>query len=415
MRRRWRPLGVFAILALLILITVEPAGRGNEGTVLALPSFKGLNYGVPLTSSADWVGTAWLQANRWPQVRPAMAADLTFIEQRHLGRVVRLFIAIDQLMNWNSVTGFAGFKDRELSNLSQALDLFDAHGIKVIAVLFDQEVRGSPGNFRFQALDGHHDAMRGGYLQATGEFLSWLGERSTIAAIDLFNEAYSSLGTDGRLPKPPAADPVSPGYSGATVHQFLRDLYTAAKRANDHIPLTVSDATLYWQPQPDLSRYDDILDFYDVHVYDDHPNLQNVRRALDKPYIVGEAGAAIVGGHFSDQAVEPGVIQSLLEEGRANGAEAVLVHSIANQNVFPASHDRLTPTGEVLAKFDASGTSLREPSIWPIVEGKARLVLFVTTAAALSARSTGSSSSSKYATKEETWVRPLLQPWPGGP
>ena len=121
-----------------------------------------------------------------------------------------------------------------------------------------------------------------------------------------------------------------------------------------------------------------------------------------------------MGSHFSDQAVEPGVIQSLLEQGKANGAGAVLVHSIANQNVFPASHDRLTPTGEVLAQFDASAAALSKPSIWPIVEWKDPLVLFVTPGVILSAMPVGSSCSN-YTGKEGTWVRPLLQPWPAGP
>jgi hypothetical protein len=414
MSRAGRLLGILAVVGLLFLLTVEPA-RQTESMAPYLPLFKGLNYGVPLTQSGDWVGTAWLQADRWPQVRPAVNADLDFVERHHLGRVIRLFVAIDQLMYWDTARGFIGFREQELANLDEALDLFDAHGIRVIAVLFDQEVVSSPGNFRFQALDGRHDTMRAGYVRAVGQLMQRLGDRSTVAAVDLFNEAYSSLGTTGGLPRPPAPDPTSPGYPAPVVHQFLKDIYAAAKQANARIPLTVSDATLYWQPQPDLSRYDDILDFYDVHVYDDHPNLSNLRLALDKPYIVGEAGAAVVGEHFTDQAIEAGAVRALLEQGRADGARAVLVHSIANQNVFPRTHDRLTPTGEVLSQFEAGGAALQKPSVWPIVEAKLSLVSFVTANWALSAIPGGPRASIDFAGKEETWVRPPQQPWPGGP
>jgi len=267
-------------VVLLALLTIEPAPPAVGVAVRpSLPSYKGLNYGVPLTQDGDWVGTAWLRPSAWPAVRPAIAADLVFIEQHHLGRVVRLFIALDQLMDWDRSLGFRGFRAAELAHLDETLDLFDAHGIRAVAVLYDQEVISSPGNFRFAALDGRHAAMRDGYLRATEGFLARYRQRATVAAWDLFNEAYASLGTGGGRPRPPAPDPVSPGYQTSTVHSFLHDLYLAARRAAPDAPLTVSDATLYFQPQPDLSLYDDILDFYDVHVYDDHPRLEALSRS----------------------------------------------------------------------------------------------------------------------------------------
>ena len=177
--------------------------------------------------------------------------------------------------------------------------------------------------------------------------------------------------------------------------------------------MTVSDATLYWQPQPDLSLYDDVLDFYDAHVYDDRPNLRNLKRALDKPYIIGEAGAAIVPEHFTDQAIEARVVESLLEQGRAEGARAVLVHSIASQNVFPASRDRLTPTGEVLSRFERTSANRTKPSVWPIVGAKLPLVSFVTADWVTSA--VPRTRRSNVAGKQETWEGPLQQPWPSGP
>jgi len=399
-------------VVLLALLTIEPAPAAVGVAVRpSLPSYKGLNYGVPLTQDGDWVGTAWLRPSAWPAVRPAIAADLVFIEQHHLGRVVRLFIALDQLMDWDRSLGFRGFRAAELAHLDETLDLFDAHGIRAVAVLYDQEVISSPGNFRFAALDGRHAAMRDGYLRATEEFLARYRQRATVAAWDLFNEAYASLGTGGGRPRPPAPDPVSPGYQTSTVHSFLHDLYLAARRAAPDAPLTVSDATLYFQPQPDLTLYDDILDFYDVHVYDDHPRLEALSHTLDKPFIIGEAGAAVEGDAFADQRIEPGVVESILEQGRRAGALAVLVHSIASQNVFPATRDRLTPTGEVLASFDAAQASRSE---WPIVLRALSLVHFVTTIGGIW-RWRRTPVAEIAAGREGLWKRPSGSAWAAGP
>jgi hypothetical protein len=376
MIRAYRVVAVLVLGAALTLLTIEPgSGPRTVDRTLELPSYKGLNYGVPLTLDGKWVGTGWLRVDRWPSVYAAMAADLKFVEAHHLGRVVRLFVALDQLMEWDSRDQFIRFDKDALARLDKAFDLFDAHGIRVIGVLYDQEVQESPGNFRFAAIDGKHPAMRSGYLVATEQFLRRYQQRSTISGWDLFNEAYASLGTSGGRPRPPAPDPVSPGYPTSLVHDFLRDLYLAAKQAQPDAPLTISDATLYWQPQPDLSLYGDILDFYDVHVYDDHPRLTNLRVILNKPFIIGEAGAAVVGNAFTDQTVEPAVIRSILEQGRQAGATAVLVHSIASQNIFPSTRDRLTPAGEVLAEYTAAEGGSAE---WPIVPIALSLVGFVT-------------------------------------
>jgi hypothetical protein len=376
MPRRVVPL-VGLLLIAMGLVTFGSLQRHYEtaSTALHFPTLKGLNYGVPLGRNGAWVGTTWLRSgtdtnDQWTDVRDQMAGDLAFVRQHHLGRVIRLFVALDQLIQWTDAGDFRGFDETGLANFTRVLSLFAEHDLKMVAVLYDQEVIASPGNFRIQTLDGHHPAMRDGYLRATRLFLQRFGSNPTIIAWDLFNEAYSSLGTDSNLPPPPAADPTSPGYSEETVHAFLRDLYLVAKQTAPQAWFTVSDATLYWKPRPDLRRYADVLDFYDVHVYDDHPTLIDLRGRFDKPFIVGEAGAAVAGHHFRDQTIEPGVVRTLLEAGQVAGALAVLVHSVADQNVFPASHDRLTPTGAVLSGFpDAAQAS----AIWPLVEKCDRL------------------------------------------
>lgn len=332
-------------------------------STLSFPSSKGLNYGIPRTERGEYVGTQWLRSgpgkDYWSSVRPAIAADLDFIVRHNLGNVVRTFIGLDQAMIWDAQDGFQGFDDRTLSHFEETLDLFDARRVKMIAVLYDQEEVGNVGNFHFAALDGNHPRMRSNYLRATALFLQRFGQRKTIVAWDLFNEAYINLGRDGGFPPPPAPDPVSPGYSRSVVQAWLQDLYRAAKRAAPTAWFTVSDAQLYWSPHPDLSRYDGILDFYDIHIYDDHPKLPDWKSALHKPYIIGEAGAGIKGNHFRDQRINPGAVRYFLEHAEAAGVSLVLVHAIADDNVFPATRDRLTPTGVVLANF--KGRTDRSP------------------------------------------------------
>ena len=369
------------VLIALVLITVAspsraaPAARGS----LQFSSIKGLNYGIPLGTGGTWLGTSWLRSStgfrdNWSRARPQIEADLDFVSRHHLGRVIRVFIGLDQLMEWDPASGFTGFHQASLANFSTMISLFQAHDLQMVAVLYDQEEVSSPGNFHYEALDGRHGAMRRGYLEAARDFVGRFGSGPTIAAWDLFNEAYGSLGPDAGHPRPPAADPVSPNYPDSVVHRFLRDLYLAAKAAAPHAWFTVSDGNLYVQPAPDLSRFDDILDFYDVHAYDDHPDLSQLRNRLDKPFIVGEAGAALRGDHLHDPAAQAGSVRDFLEQAQASGALTVLIHSISDQNVFPSTHDRLTPAGIELSRFDGS---TQATATWPIVRDAIPLVLFV--------------------------------------
>jgi hypothetical protein len=322
------------------------SGPGQAGP--ALPSVKGLNYDGPAGSGGQWLGTRWLRPDGgWTAARPRLQADLDFIASHGLGQVVRVFIGLDQLMVWNTTTGFAGFDAAALANLDQALGMFDAHHLRVLAVVFDQEEVSSPGNFEFQALDGRHAAMRANYLVAVGEFFGRFGTRQTVAGWDLFNEAYNSLGAAGGLPRPPAEDPVSPNYSDETVHAWIEDLYRAAKRAAPQAWLTVSDTTdLYWRDPPDTARYEGAVDFYDIHVYDDHPMARDWAHTLHRPYLLGEVGGDIDHG-FKDQSINSRVVGFWLSHVRALGIRAVLAHS-AGDSIYSLRSNTLTPTGRVI-------------------------------------------------------------------
>ena len=313
------------------------------------PSLKGINYDGPSGPNGEWLGTRWLRPGDggWAAARPALQADLDFIASHGLGRTVRLFIGLDQLLVWNRSTGFVRFDGEALQNLDRALGMFDAHHLSVIAVVFDQEEAASPGNFHVEALDGRHAEMRANYLAAVEQFFRRYGSRPTVVAWDLFNEAYSSLGREGGLQRPPAQDPVSPGYPDGTVHAWMQDLYRAAKRAAPGAWLTVSDTTeLYWKDPPDTAKYAGAVDFYDVHVYDDHPAARSWSRTLDRPYLLGEVGGDVDHG-LRDQSVNSRVVGFWLSHARELGIRAVLAHS-ADGSVYSLSSGTLSATGRVI-------------------------------------------------------------------
>src|SRR5579875_1886567 len=363
--RRWRFLGGWGALLIVLVAGLGACSRPGSsppsatsplpsacrpGTprTLDLPSLVGLNYGTPSTVNGEWVGTAWLQPKVWPLVRPRLQQDLDFIVSHHLGQVQRIFIGLDQLMVWNRSTGFVGFDPVALHNFQEALDIFQAHHLKVIAVIFDQEVRSSPGNFHFEALDGHHPAMRAGYLRALGQFLRRFGSSPVVAAWDLFNEAYNSLGQEGGLPRPPAEDPVSPNYPDAVVHDWIRDLYRTARCASPQAWFTVSDTTdLYWKNPPDTALYTGAVDFYDILVYVMKRRPPDWPRYLHKPYLLGEVGADYP-TDFENPTINAQVVQWWVSHAAALGVKAVLAHD-ASGAIYSLRTGALTPTGRVIA------------------------------------------------------------------
>jgi hypothetical protein len=340
------------LLLVAVLATSCSKTAASPPRALAVPTLAGINYGQPVAADGTWAGSQWLRsgtghADFWDRVKGRFDHDLTLINQRHLGSVVRIFVGLDQLMVWDPVAGYSGFNQEALDNFDQALGMLDRHQIRAFVVLYDQEEQDNLGNFHFEALDGAHPRMRAGYLQATTDFMQRFGDRHTVIGWDLFNEAYNSLGTDGGLPRPPHSDPVSPNYPRAVVHNFLRDLYQAAKRGAPGAMFTVSDTTeIYWHNPPDLQIYDGVLDYYDIHVYDDRPAYPNWRAMLNKPYIVGEAGASTDGDHFEDQKLNPPALRYLLDQAAAHGVSAVLAHG----DLLTSSGD-LTPSGQVIAQF----------------------------------------------------------------
>jgi hypothetical protein len=326
----------------------QPTSRG----LFQLPSDKGLNYGVPTTVNGEWLGSRWLRPHTttdpgWQAAKPRFQADLDFIASHNLGTVLRLFIGLDQLMVWDRSRGFVRYNEAALDNLSQALDMVDAHHQRVFAVLYDQEEVSSPGNFHLQALDGSHPAMRAGYLRALDVFLPRFGSRPTVIGWDLFNEPYNSLGADGGLGKPPGPDPVSPNYSNQTVRAWMLDEYRTARCAAPNAWFTFSDTTeLYWKSPPDTALYAGAVDYYDIHIYDNHPSVRDWRGTLDKPYVLGEVGGS-VGNGLANESVNSRVVGFWLAQGPGLGASAVLAQ-VGGASVYSLKRG-LMRTGQVVA------------------------------------------------------------------
>jgi hypothetical protein len=99
-----------------------------------------------------------------------------------------------------------------------------------------------------------------------------------------------------------------------------------------------------------VGLYRDVVDFYDVHVYDDHPTLRDLKSVLRKPYLLGEVGADTKGEHYRDQRLNSTSVRMLLEQAGAAGASAVLAQG-SEDVLFSRDRRSLTPTGHVLACF----------------------------------------------------------------
>jgi hypothetical protein len=352
-------LAIFLVLTILVdgcasapSPTRSPTAVANTTSrQLQFPSFKGIDYAVPRAQNGLYVGTEWLGVKgtraSWAEVRPSIVADANFMRQNHLGNVLRISIGLDQLVQWNDQMQYVGLDELGLQHFADALSIFAENDIKIIGILFLQEDPDSAGNFRFQALDGNHPNMRSGYLKAEADFLRRFGGNPTIVAWDIFNEAYNVLTLDGGITEATARAKHLPTYSDQVVYTWLQDLYHTAKKAAPDAWFTVSDATDLYRARPNLSKYAGVVDYYDIHVYDDHPHIGNWKTQFDKPFIIGEAGAS----QFRNQAANAPAVQTILDEAWQAGAKAVLLHSIEDHNLFPASRIGLTASGNILAAF----------------------------------------------------------------
>jgi hypothetical protein len=194
-------------------------------------------------------------------------------------------------MRWDAQQGYAGLTAAYLANLDDALATLHRHGIVVDLVVYGA-AKGSRARYQFhtEALDGHHAAMRAGYLQALRDLVRHLARSptaaATVAVLDLFNEAYLQLERFG--------------LSDEVIYRWLQEEYDAAHGAAPGFNYTVSDTTRLLKDDRSWGTMYP-ADVYDIHVYDDkpwaHAALYARGKALGKPWFSGEAGCAP--GHAS--------------------------------------------------------------------------------------------------------------------
>src|SRR5437868_13663629 len=112
-----------AVVALVVVVGMGLSAwaygaAAPNAPVLDGPSRAGLNYGMPNTIDGQWVGTEWLRSRSiggsLEATWPALAADLDFIYNHSLGRVIRLFVGLDQAIVWDAHECFDCFDDPTL-------------------------------------------------------------------------------------------------------------------------------------------------------------------------------------------------------------------------------------------------------------------------------------------------------------
>jgi hypothetical protein len=332
--------------------SATPARSAAATPSLAVP-YTGTDYYIPWPSITgcpywSWLTSCYTNPSATQTAQQQVSSDAAFIAHNGQGAFQRVWVSLDELMYWNATTGYRGFNPRYLANLDDALARFHAYGIKVDLVLYGASKGTSDQNqFHTEALDGNHDTMRAGYLQALRDFVNHLAQNptdtATVAVMDLFNEAYWQLEQFG--------------YSDSVIHQWLVDEYDAAHGAQPGFIYTVSDTTRLLK---DYSRWQGMYpgDVYDIHVYDDAPwnNASFYARALalQKPWFSGEAACASYdtkctyeGDTNCGQPSTCGVsVDSWwLNNLKADGAQAVLVES--STTAWSYAHG---PNGQTLTR-----------------------------------------------------------------
>ena len=194
-----------ALAGLVLGLTFAQTAR--LGIARAAPalsvSYTGMDYYTPSEYFSGcgrwtWLTSCYTNNSNGQTPQQQVSSDTSFMVSASQGGFQRVWISLDQLMNWDSTNGYQGYNVQYLANLDDALARFHAHGIKVDLVLLSWE-DGATDAYQFhpEALDGNHAAMRSNYLQAVRDFVAHMAANSTdvatVAVMDLENEAYYQL------------------------------------------------------------------------------------------------------------------------------------------------------------------------------------------------------------------------------
>jgi len=346
------------------LVSIPIAGADSIRT---LPiGYAGVDYYDPSEYFTHCPDYTWLQnscydnpANPDPP-RKQLVSDLSFVTSQHVGSVQRVWISLDQLMRWSPAWGFSGFRPGALHNVDDMLSLYHLYGIKVILVVYVYDRAGRLNEFRAQALDGNHEAMRSDYLRAERIFLRHLARNSIDVAaapiIELANEPYFQLEEYfndpahlGRFKSCASEGRTDWGcVDQRIIHPWLVDLYQTARRASSKLLYTFSDTGRLLENYAHWSRmYPE--DLIDEHLYAgdpwDHTALYARALRFTQPWIATEVGCATgnVGCTYSGVASSPVDSWWLKNLGR-DGAQAVLVDSHVTVWDYPDGPNSQVPT-----------------------------------------------------------------------
>lgn len=266
----------------------SPSGAGSAGT----------NFYQPISSDCPYY-SAWT-TDCYDDSRQRIDRALQFLAENGGGDLQRVWISLDQLFScFDEETGFCGYDEAALSNVADTLRLMAEQDQRAVLVLYAQPNRDSDVNFfRVEALDGEHEEMRAGYIEAAVEFVRFIAAdpaaASAVYAMDMQNEGYfqnrralqalgSVCGRDGRCIDRELSLP------------FFTDMYEALEEAAPDFDYTVSalsgellgSSQEYW-----VSMYP--VDVYDIHLYSSQPEAEQPMlaraRDLPAPWFAGETG-----------------------------------------------------------------------------------------------------------------------------
>ncbi len=144
------------------------------------------------------------------------------------------------------------------------------------------------------------------------------------------------------------------------MYDFYHDFYAAVRGAGTRQPVGMdSIATVSSILEMDkagtlvnLSWYRDVADFYNIHLYNDAGAVPSQAARLDKPWIIGEAGASEQGLHYGDPRYETPALAAFLANGWRLGARATLPWSFTDSKAlvrFENGRPELGPSGRMLA------------------------------------------------------------------
>jgi hypothetical protein len=204
---------------------------------------------------------------------------------------------------------------------------------------------------------GRRDARRHNYMQVIAAWVRRYGTETVlggaVAGWQAIKEGYAGMrwaDWGGWVPL-------------GLMHDFYRDFYAAVRGTGTRHPIGMdSIATVGSILEMDkagtlvnLPWYRDVADYYNIHLYNDAGEVPAQAARLDKPWIIGEAGASEAGLHYGDPRYETPALAAFLANGRRLGARAVLPWSVTDSKAlvrFDSGKPVLGPSGQMLATWE---------------------------------------------------------------